>query len=91
MTIRTSSLLDNSCIMGSGTFGKVCLAEVTINDTKMWTAAKTIHGLHTKQETALRSLLIEIKILLDLGDHENITRLVAVYTADTSSGMTMIR
>lgn len=75
--------------MGSGAFGSVCLAKISKVGADMWAAAKSLHCYETKHSASMRSLLMEIKVLIYLEKHENITQLVGAYTAEISSGIAM--
>ncbi len=72
---------DEKEILGSGNFGVVFMG-------KMWdqkVAVKTVKPYSDK--IYLHSLLSEIKVLIHLGQHENIVSLLGAFTLNLKSGV----
>lgn len=75
-------LIDETELLGCGTFGTVCLAKVVRDGVEQTAAVK----LAQHSSVSLKSLMCEIKVLSYLGKHENIVGIVGACTAEFNKG-----
>lgn len=85
-TIHWSIYVDKLNALGSSSLGNVIMAHVKKEGRLIPVAAKTLRSTETQDGTAVRSLLMEIKVSSYLGKHLNITQLVGAYTAEANLG-----
>lgn len=77
--------------LGSGAFGNVSLASIVKNGNRKQVAAKSVHLEGTDVSVnMLKCLLMEIKVLSFLGQHENIVSLMGAYTSEIQTGMKLV-
>lgn len=72
--------------LGSGEFGKVCMAKIFKESGKILPAAVKM-PLTPATRGSLMGILSEIKVLSYTGKHENIVELLGAYTEQLPKGM----
>lgn len=77
--------LDFDTILGQGEFGIVLKGKVIPNENQSYTVA--IKTLKTRDMHHFKALLSELKIMIYIGYHKNIVRLVGAVTAQLSERM----
>lgn len=80
-----SVLLEYDQIFGQGEFGIVLKGVVTPNANHSYTAA--VKTLKSHDMNHLRALLSELKIMIYIGYHKNIIRLIGAVTSKLSESM----
>lgn len=79
-------LPESNQMLGSGCYGKVTLAKMKANGNTMLAAVKYVNGGYTNQIVSFRSILMEIKVLMHIGSHENIVQFLGANTKGINQG-----